>query len=780
MTRVGVAAGESYAFDILRRPRIFRRVGGRWTGMRTRVRRAVGYAGPIAATLILILIAGVVTWRLERSRLAALDLSARMLDLRAGDLVRKIDEGFQESPAVDPQELLARVLGHGQSDFGVALYVDSEGAVRGAWPRQNVVLPTTLAEALGGNALLPVFGAKAGAMRVETPAGVDSYAALRTLAQGRGQVVLIASEREMLANWRGTARVLAGLMAAVVLILAGSTAAFWLDAQRAREKAKLAAARRASLDMAMRHGRCGLWTWDLGAGRFSWSAAMFDLLGAPQGSAMLRLDEVAALLHPDDPTLESIAEAARVAPLGPIAFQRRLRRTDGEWIWVDLRADIVEDDQGLSGGGCRRLIGIAVDVSDRMREAEILATADQRLRDAIEAISEAFVLWDSANRLVLCNSKYQRLHNLPADSTRAGAHYAELARLGQAPIVSNQIVVNPGDPAPPDGRSRTYQAALSDGRWLQVNERRTRDGGYVSVGTDITAIKQNEEELQKSERLLLQTVAQLNQSRRTLEAQAQQMAELAKGYLEEKAKAETANRAKAEFLANMGHELRTPLNAIIGFSDMMRCQTLGPLAAKYLDYSANIFDSGQSLLKVFDDVLAMSNLESGRIQLHYQKFPAIEAVQTAVADVFEVAREKGIAVRVEVEPSSSLYADRAAVGRVLTTLARNAVKFAPHGGSVAIGAQSFREHIYFYVEDDGPGIAEHDLARLGRPFEQASKAMANGMKGSGLGLAIARSYAELHGGSLNVSSRFGEGTVVLVTIPKTPPGPRAMATHSVA
>jgi two-component system cell cycle sensor histidine kinase PleC len=741
--------------------------------MRTRVRRAIGYAGPIAAALILILIAGVVTARLERSRLAALDLSARLVDLRAGDLARKLDEGLRDAPAADPRELLARVFGREESDFGVALLIDPQGAVRAAWPRRGAQ-PATLAEALGGDALLPLFGDKAGAMRVEAPAGVDSYAALRTLEQGRGQVALIVSEHEMMANWRGTARVLAALLAAVVLILAGCAAAFWLDAQRAREKAKLAAVRRASLDLAMRHGRCGLWTWDLCAGRISWSASMFDLLGAPQGSATLSQDEVARLLHPGDATLESLADDARAAPIGPIAFQCRLRRADGEWIWVDLRADIVEDEQR------RRLIGIAVDVSDRMREAEISATADQRLRDAIEAISEAFVLWDSGNQLVLCNSKYQHLHNLPTDSTRVGAHYAELARLGQAPVVSNEIVVDPGDLAPPDGRSRTYQARLSDGRWLQVNERRTRDGGYVSVGTDITAIKQNEEELQKSERLLLQTVAQLNQSRRSLEAQAQQMAELAKGYLEEKAKAETANRAKAEFLANMGHELRTPLNAIIGFSDIMRTETLGAMPARYLDYAANIFDSGQSLLKVFDDVLAMSNLESGRIQLHYQKFSAVEAVEVAVADVAEVANEKDVAVRVEVDSSSTLNADRGAVSRVLTTLARNAVKFAPRGGSVSIGAQSFREHIYFYVEDDGPGIAEHDLARLGRPFEQASKAMANGMKGSGLGLAIARSYAELHGGSLNVSSRFGEGTVVLVTIPKTPPGPRAMATHSVA
>ena len=120
----------------------------------------------------------------------------------------------------------------------------------------------------------------------------------------------------------------------------------------------------------------------------------------------------------------------------------------------DQRADIVED----VASGRRRLIGIAVDVTDRMREAEISATADQRLRDAIEAVSEAFVVWDSGNHLVLWNTKYQRLHNLPSETTRVGASYAELARLGQAPIVSNEIVVNPNDIAPLDGRSRTYQA----------------------------------------------------------------------------------------------------------------------------------------------------------------------------------------------------------------------------------------------------------------------------------------------------------------------------------
>ena len=365
---------------------------------------------------------------------------------------------------------------------------------------------------------------------------------------------------------------------------------------------------------------------------------MFDLMGAPQADASLRARRLAPLHASRGPNRSKRSPRRRwPRRSGRWSSAAACDARDGEWIWVTKRADIVEDRTTRR----RRLVGIAVDVTERMREAEISATADQRLRDAIEAISEAFVLWDAGNRLVLCNSKYQRCTNLPPNSARAGAllRRARASRPGRRSCRARSSSI-PAKRRPADDRSRTYQARLADGRWLQVNERRTRDGGYVSVGTDITAIKQNEEELQKSERLLLQTVAQLNQSRRSLEAQAQQMAELAKGYHEEKAKAETANRAKAEFLANMGHELRTPLNAIIGFSDMMRTETLGPIAPKYLDYACNIFDSGQSLLKVFDDVLAMSNLESGRIQLHYQKFAAIEAVEAAIADVAEVARDK--------------------------------------------------------------------------------------------------------------------------------------------
>jgi signal transduction histidine kinase len=291
----------------------------------------------------------------------------------------------------------------------------------------------------------------------------------------------------------------------------------------------------------------------------------------------------------------------------------------------------------------------------------------------------------------------------------------------------------------------------------------------------------DEQRLLDSEGQLLATVAELKQSRRSLEEQAQQLAELAERYHEQKSCAEAANRAKVEFLANMSHELRTPLNAIIGFSQLMGSQAFGPLGSKkYGDYCAHILSSGEYLLRVVSDVLDMARLEAGRECLTYARFGAEQAVSRAVLDIAPTAREKGVAVRVDVGAEVTVEADRLAVERILTTLMRNAVKFAPEGGEVSIGAAVGAELIHFTVEDNGPGIAAENLVRLGRPFEQAGAVLINGMKGSGLGLAIANSLVELHGGTLRLQSRPDRGAAAMVTLPRVQRGSRPLALARVA
>ena len=308
--------------------------------------------------------------------------------------------------------------------------------------------------------------------------------------------------------------------------------------------------------------------------------------------------------------------------------------------------------------------------------------------------------------------------------------------------------------------------------------------GLMVVAAALRALKGrdgHDQRLVHSEQLLLATVAELKQSRRSLEEQAQQLADLAEDYHEQKSFADNANRAKAEFLANMSHELRTPLNAIIGFSQLMGAQTFGPLGSKkYGEYCAHILASGEHLLRVVSDVLDMARLEAGRESLTYARFRAEQAVRRAVLDIAPIAREKGVAVRVDVSAEVTVEADPLAVERILTTLMRNAVKFAPEGGEVSIGAATSAELIQFTVEDNGPGIAAENLVRLGRPFEQAAPVMINGMKGSGLGLAIANSLVELHGGTLRLESRPDRGAAALVTLPKVQHAARPVALARVA
>ncbi len=308
--------------------------------------------------------------------------------------------------------------------------------------------------------------------------------------------------------------------------------------------------------------------------------------------------------------------------------------------------------------------------------------------------------------------------------------------------------------------------------------------GFMVAAAGLHAMGTRDERklrLVNSERLLLATADELQQSRRSLEQQAQELADLAERYHEQKSRAEAANRAKAEFLANMSHELRTPLNAIIGFSQLMGSQSFGPLGSqKYHDYCTHILTSGEYLLHVVSNVLDMARLEAGRERLNYTRFRAEQAVSRAVLDIAPIARDKGIVVRVEVGAEVTVEADPLAVERILTTLMRNAVKFAPEGGEIAIGAAAVGERVHFTVEDNGPGIAAEDIARLGRPFEQGEAVLANGMKGSGLGLAIANSLVELHGGTLRLKSSPGGGATALVTLPRLQRGLRPVPLARVA
>jgi two-component system cell cycle sensor histidine kinase PleC len=401
--------------------------------------------------------------------------------------------------------------------------------------------------------------------------------------------------------------------------------------------------------------------------------------------------------------------------------------------------------------------------------------ADLRLRDAIETIPEAFVLWDASDRLVLCNSHFQRLHKLPDVAVTPGTSYETVIEVGSMPEVRTRVheasAHAPG--------ARTFEAQLEDGSWLHISERRTKDGGYVSVGTDITRIKEHEQKLVDNDHRLRATVIDLKRSQGELERQAIELADLAEKYSREKNRAEEANQTKSKFLANMSHELRTPLNAIIGFSEIMGSGMFGTLGSeKYQEYCHDILTSGNYLLEVINDILDMSKIEAGRMKLDLEQLDLSKTLSESLRVVSGRADNKNLTLDADIEGAIPMVADRRAVKQVIVNLLSNAVKFTPDGGKVVVRTRRLGDSIMLTIADTGIGIAPQSLARLGRPFEQVESQLTKSYHGSGLGLAIARSLTNLHGGSMRLRSKLGAGTVVCVTLPRD--AREARATMSVA
>jgi len=237
----------------------------------------------------------------------------------------------------------------------------------------------------------------------------------------------------------------------------------------------------------------------------------------------------------------------------------------------------------------------------------------------------------------------------------------------------------------------------------------------------------------------------------------------------ERLAADQQNAGKSRFLANMSHELRTPLNAIMGFSDIMRQRLFGPLGDRYAEYAELIHESGTHLLELINDVLDMSKIEAEKFELSIETFDARDAVSAVLRLMRGQADRAGVNLR-GVLPIGPLYADadRRAVKQIALNLISNALKFTPRGGSVTVTVQGADDTLELVVADTGVGIAQDDLLRLGRPYEQAGDAEQRAA-GSGLGLSLVRAFARLHGGDMTVESSVGEGTTVTIRMPVLSP-----------
>jgi PAS domain S-box-containing protein len=556
-----------------------------------------------------------------------------------------------------------------------------------------------------------------------------------------------------------------------------------------------------------------------------------------------------------------VAALARREPFRDFVY--RLRCADGspQWVKVSGRPMFGSDGRFL---GYR---GTGMDVTTEIESALRAHAAERQLVAAIESSPWAFALFDQMDRLILCNTRYREMfESLAGDQVVLGRTFEALLR---ARVDSGAIADALEDDdgwmarrmAYHRGPAGNFEMRHRNGQWVQITEQRTRDGFTISIFSDVTALREREEAVRKSEeqlrvafdaapigmaiidmegryqrvnpalcQLFGYTESELKgrrfldithpSYRKAGEADTRRLRdgeidslEMEKRYIAKdgrivhaltrvgavrdaagrpvqmltqiiditsrkegenelvaaKEQAELANRSKSEFLANMSHELRTPLNAIIGFSEIVAGELFGPIGApRYVEYAHDIHTSGIHLLSIISDILDLSKIEAGRRELTESAIDLHDAAESALRLVRGRAENSGVRLVNGIERGAAprLLADERAVKQMLLNLLSNAVKFTPEGGRVAVGAELRADgSLAVSVDDTGIGMAPENIPRALAPFSQVDSPLTRRYEGTGLGLPLVKSLIELHGGTLQLESQEGKGTLATAVFP---------------
>jgi PAS domain S-box-containing protein len=291
-----------------------------------------------------------------------------------------------------------------------------------------------------------------------------------------------------------------------------------------------------------------------------------------------------------------------------------------------------------------------------------------------------------------------------------------------------------------------YRCKDGSYKWLAWTAAQSASEGLIyAVARDMTEQRESEDEINRLNRDLGQKVAELETVNRRLEE---------------------SSRLKSRFLTNVSHELRTPLNAIIGFTQMLYREAVGPLQPKQRRYVDNVLSSSHHLLSLINDLLDISKIEAGKMDLKSGSVLLSELLQDAASVIRGMADQKQIQVEVESpEPGSAVWGDAGRLKQVLFNLLSNAIKFTPDGGTVHVGARKRGTTVQLEVTDTGIGVAPGDQERIFGEFQQVDGSETRQFQGTGLGLALTRKLVEMHGGSIQIQSDLGKGSTFTITLP---------------
>jgi PAS domain S-box-containing protein len=444
-------------------------------------------------------------------------------------------------------------------------------------------------------------------------------------------------------------------------------------------------------------------------------------------------------LHPEDRPRVRAAWDQAVAGQTPLRLEYRLDPTDGVTRWVLTDAKPQFDSTGRFTGH----VGTTTDITDQKRTEAELRDGEERYRSIIAALGEGVLLAGADGTVLECNQGAARILGSPASVLIGRNVLKPKMRMYRDDGSLIPVAEYPSIVALATGRA-SAETVLGVER---------PDGGVAWVRTkSVPLLRPGESEPFGVVISLVDTTAQRESEEHLRRA---------------KEEAEAANRTKSAFLTNMSHELRTPLNAIIGFAEIMRDELLGPLGAPhYREYASDIHQSGKHLLDLINDILDLSKVEAGRLELHEEdcNVPALLAASLRLMNERAHANDLRIEQRFP-RQLPLLRADARSLKQILLNLVSNAIKFTPSGGRIVISADADEGTFNLTVADSGIGMTPDGVKKALEAFGQVDSSLSRKYEGTGLGLPLTRALVELHGGRLEIDSALGDGTRVTALFP---------------